>query len=103
MKVVIVGRGRVGKGLSAALRASDLEVSLRSGRTTLRGIDPDVVVLAVPDAAIADVAARIAPATSKACVFLHCAGSLGPAAFGAIDRPGGAMHPLVSFANPSKP
>ncbi len=103
MNILVVGRGRVGRGLATALRTSTLPVRLTSGRRP-RGLGAaDAVILAVPDGAIASVAESVAPQTRDGCVILHCAGSLGPEALGGVDRPSGAMHPLVSFADPRRP
>lgn len=102
MKVVVLGRGKVGKGLSSWLRAAGYEVALIAGRSS-RILPGDVYLLAVPDHAIEATAARVARASADA-VILHCAGRVGVEAFGPLRRPGlGALHPLVSFASASKP
>ena len=102
LRVVIVGRGRVGRGLKRYLATSDdLVVRLVKGSTSAVS-GADVLVLAVPDASIAEVAARLA--LGNDAVLLHCAGRLGVEAFGELTRPGlGALHPLVSFARASAP
>lgn len=103
LRVVIVGRGRVGRGLRRYMNKSD-ELSVRLVKGSTKTIsNADVVVLAVPDAHIEEVALRFAP---SGAVLLHCAGRLGPSAFGELSksRAGlGAMHPLVSFARPGAP
>ena len=101
MRITIVGRGRVGRGLGAALRATDHEVALRAGRVEARtrSSDSDVVLLAVPDDAIADVARRI-ERRRRQCI-LHCSGSLRADVLPAGTR--GVMHPLASFADPRRP
>lgn len=58
--VQVIGRGRVGKALVANLRAAGLAMSEPLGRGAT-GEGADVVLLAVPDAAIADAAAMIGP------------------------------------------
>lgn len=107
MRVLVVGRGRVGKGLARALRPSDLRVGTTSGRrpraASVRGAD--AVVLAVPDGAIADTARRIAPWVDDRTAVLHCAGARGPGELDACRRAGaevGAMHPMVSFPSPGR-
>lgn len=102
LRVVIVGRGRVGRGLKHYLSQSD-DVSPRLVKGSTKSISAaDVLILAVPDAHIASVAARLA-GTSDA-VMLHCAGRLGVEAYGELTRPGlGALHPLISFARASAP
>lgn len=99
-KVAIVGRGRVGRGLHAALRHV-LDVELRASRRPRR-TDATVVIFAVPDGEIATIATEWASATRSDAVFLHCAGSLGPEAFGDLDREVGTLHPLISFADPKR-
>lgn len=101
MKVTIVGRGRVGRGLNARLR-DVLDVELRASRRPRR-TDAAVVIFAVPDAEIAGVARAWLSSTRDESVFLHCAGSLGPDAFGDIERETGTLHPLISFADPKRP
>ncbi|MFT5355213.1 MAG: putative short-subunit dehydrogenase-like oxidoreductase (DUF2520 family) [Polyangiales bacterium] len=102
LRVVIVGRGRVGRGLKRYLAESD-DISVRLVRGSTKTVsDVDVLLLAVPDAHIASVAARLA--RSNDAVLLHCAGRLGVGAFGGLPRAGlGALHPLVSFARASAP
>ncbi len=106
--LTILGRGRLGRGLAAALRARSFDVRLASGRdateTDLR--DAAVVLLAAPDPALPELAARIAPWLAPGAVVLHGSGRydaslLAPcrAAVAAV----GAMHPLVSFADPEQP
>lgn len=102
MKVLIVGRGRVGRGLHATLRSTAVDVTLRASRRPRR-TDAEVVVFAVPDSSIEDVATTWMAHTQPRTIFLHCAGSLGPEAFGAVERVCGTLHPLVSFADPKRP
>lgn len=68
----VVGRGRLGGALAAALREAGVEVSGPHGRGHDGG-DADVVLLCVPDAAIAD-AARAVPARPGRLVG-HCSGA----------------------------
>jgi len=97
VKVAVVGRGRVGRGLFAAWERAGVDVVLVAGRAAIPEVD--VAVLAVPDGAIAEVAAR-----ANADVLLHCAGSLGLEAYRDLDGAAlGALHPLVSFADPERP
>ncbi len=124
MKVRIVGRGRVGRGLACWLEQgeleqseseeNDLEVELLAGRTIAKTVaqlakqresnahpkGETVFLLAVPDGHIAPVAQCIRQHFPKA-ILLHCAGRLGVEAYGDLAGPGlGALHPLVSFASP---
>lgn len=93
MRVRIVGNGRAGGSLAGALedRAS-VEVV---GRGDLTGAaeDVDMVVLAVPDRAIAECAASIEPG---AAVVIHLSGVTGLDVLAPHLRVG-SLHPLVSF------
>ncbi len=103
MSVAIVGRGRVGRGLTRALSRAGEEARLTSGRAprprALRGAS--AVVVATPDPFIAATAAKVRALAPRA-PLLHCSGSLGPEACG-VDGPHGVMHPLASFADPARP
>ena len=108
MKVVVVGQGRVGRGLARRARggAGRWRV-LGGGRLATRPIgEADLVILAVPDAKISPVARRIAPFLRRGACVLHCAGARSPDELSACRRTGahvGAMHPLASFADPACP
>ncbi|WP_425953481.1 DUF2520 domain-containing protein [Xylanimonas sp. McL0601] len=58
--VAVVGDGRMGRAIAAALRAAGTTVTGPLGRGAT-GEGADVVLLAVPDAAIADAAHHVAP------------------------------------------
>jgi predicted short-subunit dehydrogenase-like oxidoreductase (DUF2520 family) len=85
----IVGAGRLGTALAAALRRSGLEIDGPLGR----GVDPagsDAVLLCVPDAEIAAAAAVVTPGVPVG----HCSGATG------LDVLAGheafAFHPLMT-------
>ncbi len=59
-------------------------------------LDVDLCVIATPDRAIADVAARIEPAMAT---VIHLSGATPVEVLGRHDRRGG-LHPLVSLPNP---
>jgi predicted short-subunit dehydrogenase-like oxidoreductase (DUF2520 family) len=59
-RVAIVGDGRVGRAVAAALRATGADVRGPLGRGATAG-DAEIVLLAVPDAEIGAAAAAIAP------------------------------------------
>lgn len=104
MRIVIVGRGRVGRGLARALEATALEWILAGGRDCRREdfAAADLVVLAVPDGAITECAARIAPWLQCGACVLHCAGARSRSELAACSEAGlavGIMHPLASFAD----
>lgn len=96
--VRIVGRGRAGTSLAAALAGTGRwEVRPLLGRgddLTGAAAGVDLVVLAVPDAAVAGVAAAVAPA--EGTVVAHVAGSLGLGVLGRHRRRA-VLHPLASL------
>jgi len=91
----IIGPGRAGTSLAAALSARGWEFAGFLGRhddlaNAARGVD--VLVIATPDDAIAEVAAAVIPVVTTTVV--HLSGSLGLDALGAHPRKA-AVHPLV--------
>ncbi|UOQ56612.1 DUF2520 domain-containing protein [Leucobacter allii] len=93
MRIRIVGRGRMGAALAAALVAAGADVAAPAGRGwdwPSEGAPPDAILLAVPDAAIADAAARLTPGPFVG----HCSGitTLAPLAPHAAF----SLHPLLS-------
>lgn len=91
MDVTIVGAGRLGTALASALREKGVSVTgpLRRGDA----IHGDVILLAVPDREIANVA-RLVPAQS---LVGHTAGAMTLEVFGA--RESFSMHPLMTAGN----
>ncbi len=105
VKIVIVGRGRVGKALAQGLHAAGADCQLTSGRqpagTEIAGAE--VVILAVSDAAIHQCAQDLLAYLKRGASVLHCAGARGPDELAACRGAGahvGVMHPLVSLADP---
>jgi predicted short-subunit dehydrogenase-like oxidoreductase (DUF2520 family) len=100
MTRLIVGDGAVARALSGALSRMG-EPPLRWSRAA-GGVVPDaeVVVLAVRDEAIAEVAKMIVAALPAPPVLLHCAGALGGGEpFGGLSIRGAALlHPLRAFS-----
>lgn len=97
--VRVVGRGRAGGSLAGALTEVGWDVEVVAGRsattaTAAEGVD--LVVLAVPDGAIAEVAAAVAPGPA---VIAHLAGSLGLDVLAPHERRA-AIHPLVALPTP---
>jgi len=92
MRIGIVGPGRLGRSLAILLeRAGHLVAT--SGRHGWP--EADVVLLTVPDGAIAEAAARV----QGTPVLLHCSGAC------RVDvlrpyRPAGSLHPLMTFPGP---
>ena len=96
-RIRVVGAGRAGRSLAAALGGAGWEVAGPLGRdddVEAAGADVDLVVIATPDAAIAQVAAAIEPRPEP--VVAHLAGSLGLDVLGPHPRVA-ALHPLVSL------
>jgi predicted short-subunit dehydrogenase-like oxidoreductase (DUF2520 family) len=99
--VRIVGPGRAGRSLAAALRAAGWDVVGLLGRhddlaEAASGVD--VLVIATPDDAVAAAAAAVRP--EPGCVVLHLSGSLGLDVLGGHPRRA-ALHPLVPLPNPA--
>jgi predicted short-subunit dehydrogenase-like oxidoreductase (DUF2520 family) len=85
----IVGAGRLGTALAAALRATGLTVDGPLGR----GANPagvDAVLLCVPDAEIAGAAAAVAPGVPVG----HCSGATGLEVLAGHEAFG--LHPLMT-------
>lgn len=93
----VIGPGRAGSSFARALGSAGwtFHEPLRRG-DDLGGAarDADVVIVATPDAAVADVAAAIEP--DPGCVVIHVSGSLGPAPL-VGHRRFAVVHPLVSL------
>jgi predicted short-subunit dehydrogenase-like oxidoreductase (DUF2520 family) len=89
--IYVVGRGRVGSALTKALPESTAVMG--RGFSGIAGLTVgDVVVLCVPDSAVAQCAAALAETPS---VVLHCAGSVPLSALRQGSR--GVFYPMVSF------
>jgi predicted short-subunit dehydrogenase-like oxidoreductase (DUF2520 family) len=121
----LVGAGRAGTAVALALgragwsaravagRAPDTVSTRRAG--CLLGAEPvaaadagrgcELVVVAPPDAEIANVAADVAPSLEPGALVVHLSGARGLDGFGAVtrDRPDvsfGVLHPLQSLPSP---
>jgi predicted short-subunit dehydrogenase-like oxidoreductase (DUF2520 family) len=100
LSVRFVGAGRAGRSLAAALLDAGCDV-----RELLRRDDDlagaasgvDVLILAVPDAAVPVVAAAVRPAPDT--VVLHVSGALGLDVLAAHPRRA-ALHPLAPLPSP---
>lgn len=91
--IAIVGNGRLGNALAAALRAAGHDVSEPLGRGA-DGFGSDLVLLCVPDGEIAAAAACIAPGA----IVGHCSGATPLDVLG--DRERLALHPLMTITGP---
>jgi len=94
-RIAVVGRGRLGTAITAALRAAGREVSGPAGR----GEAPegaDAILLCVPDSEILAAAAAVA---AKAPLVGHTSGATG---LGALEPAGAGgrfgLHPLQTFS-----
>lgn len=96
----LIGAGRLGSALAVALPAAGATVRGPFGRD----VSPDdvagaaVVLLCVPDAAIASVAASLAPEPGR--VVGHCSGATGLAAIAAAGHRAFSLHPLMTVTGP---
>jgi predicted short-subunit dehydrogenase-like oxidoreductase (DUF2520 family) len=99
-KVRLIGPGRAGKSVASALAAAGHDVvgfvsSQEDPSDAAVGVD--VLILAVPDRRIAEVARRVRPVDSTA--VLHLSGSQGLEVLAPHARRG-SMHPLVPMPTP---
>jgi pantoate--beta-alanine ligase len=98
--VRVIGPGRAGRSLCGALRDAGWDVREPLGRGddvsgAAEGVD--LLVVATPDAAIAEVAAAVKPVAST--VVAHLSGSLGLEVL-APHRRRAAIHPLLPLPDP---
>jgi predicted short-subunit dehydrogenase-like oxidoreductase (DUF2520 family) len=92
-----IGRGRAGGSLDRALAAVgwDVQPSLGRGDDLAGAADHvDLLLIATPDAAVAEVAAAVTP--NADAVVAHVSGSLGLAPLHGHPRPA-VLHPLVAL------
>lgn len=118
MEIAIVGAGRVGTAIGVRLRAAGHRIVAVTGRGAtaeraamfLPGVPvltpneavagADVVVVAVPDDAVAATVAGLATACRPGTWVVHCSGALGLAVLDAAGDLGArrlAVHPLQTF------
>jgi predicted short-subunit dehydrogenase-like oxidoreductase (DUF2520 family) len=98
--VRIIGPGRAGTSLALALTNAGCDVAPMLGRDdpvgdAAHGVD--LLVIATPDAAIAEVAQQVEP--DPATVVVHLAGSLGLDVLDPHPRKA-SLHPLVALPTP---
>ncbi len=124
MKVAIIGAGVLGTSLGILLRRAGYDIAAvcspnrRSaqvaatligqgdvvGDNGLAAMGADLVILAVPDKAIASVAIEVSAggAMKRGAIVAHCAGGLPAGVLSGVNAAGGhkgAIHPLQSFAD----
>jgi len=98
----VIGAGRAGQALQRALGAAGWEAlaTVHHGddvSTAASGCD--LLVIAVPDADVASVAASVTP--SPSIVVVHLAGSLGTGVLATHPRRG-VLHPVVALPEPAE-
>ena len=96
----VIGPGRAGSALGLALQRVGWSVLPPLGRNddlSSAATGVDLLVIATPDSAVAEVAAAISP--NPDAVVAHLAGSLGVDVLGIHPRRA-ALHPLVSLPDP---
>jgi predicted short-subunit dehydrogenase-like oxidoreductase (DUF2520 family) len=106
VRVLIVGRGRLGSSLARALRAQGAEVTHwpGRGRWSTRTARVELALLAVADPFLEPAARRLAAHLDARCPVLHASGARDASGLSALaPRPLGVFHPLVSFADRRAP
>lgn len=101
-RVRIIGPGRAGRSLHLALQRAGwtLEPLVARGASVAAAASGvDLVVIATPDAAVAEVAGAIEPVDGV--TIAHLSGSLGLAPLGG-HRDRAVVHPLVALPNPDR-
>lgn len=102
LRFSLVGPGKVGASLAGWAVAAGAELVASAGSAglpSLASAGQDLLLIAVPDGALAAVAARLA-ARRQAAVALHTSGSQDAAVLAPLRRAGtatGALHPLKAF------
>lgn len=94
LRCAIVGAGRLGRALAAALRDAGISAAGPLGRGATCP-DADVVVLCVPDGEIASAAAAIEPSADRHRPLVgHCSGALGLDVL--APHQAFSLHPLMT-------
>lgn len=92
---VVIGPGRVGRSLTRAGRQSGASFELRGRDEGLAGLEGRVVLLCVPDAAIAPLAERIGSAGAPPALIGHSSGATRLEALAGAGAAGAfSLHPL---------
>jgi predicted short-subunit dehydrogenase-like oxidoreductase (DUF2520 family) len=102
LKILVIGRGRVGRSLARAWARAGHEVSL-AAHDSRRPVNAKVIVLSVPDRAVAEVAASWADRFLKGSLCIHTAGALDLLPLRALRNAGmrvGSLHPLAAIPSP---
>jgi pantoate--beta-alanine ligase len=102
--ITVIGAGRAGGSIARAGEAAGLRIAL-AGREEIDSAArrSEIALLCVPDAAIADVAARIADAVPPLRLVGHTSGAVGIDALAAPRERGAetfVLHPLQTLPDP---
>lgn len=98
MKVTIIGSGRAGRSFARALSRVGHEVALVH-HDQLENVAGELVLVCVPDDALAEVAASLAPDVSR--VIAHVAGSRTLEVLAPHPRVA-SLHPLAALSSPER-
>ena len=105
LRVLLVGRGKVARGLSRGVSSRGTAVARMRALSSVTDADlrwAQLVLLAVPDAAIRAAAEALALRAPVALPVLHLSGNRLVSEASAC-REHGALHPLASFASRQHP
>ena len=98
MKIVLIGRGRLATNLEHALLSAGHEVASINSRTLeALPLEADVYIVAVKDAALADVI-RAATKGRESQLFVHTAGSMPMDIFKGLTVHYGVFYPMQTFS-----
>ncbi len=98
MKIVLIGRGRLATNLEHALLSAGHEVASINSRTLeALPLEADVYIVAVKDAALADVI-RAATKGRESQLFVHTAGSMPMDMFKGLTAHYGVFYPMQTFS-----
>ncbi len=105
LDLAIVGPGRLGSSIASAIEAAGLEVQVFGRNIAGEGLDGRVVLVCVPDAAIATVAAGIGASGAQPRMIGHTSGAGPLDSLEAADATEGEFlfHPLQTFPEPGTP
>jgi predicted short-subunit dehydrogenase-like oxidoreductase (DUF2520 family) len=105
LRFSVAGAGRVGSSLARWAAAAGAELVTVAGRVSLDELETagqDLLLIAVGDGAVREVAARLAH-RPQARIALHTSGSLDASALHPLQAAGaktGSLHPLKAFPQP---
>ena len=98
MRIVLIGRGRLAMNLEHALLSAGHEVASVNSRTLeALPLEADVYIVAVKDAALADVI-RAATKGRESQLFVHTAGSMPMDIFKGLTVHYGVFYPMQTFS-----